>query len=249
MTPREGRAGGQPAPALTLVLWVAVILLVTVGVVAAVGRATFPGDLTIRAEPSRLELMRALERGDPLLAERPAELERIDRRFRRYSFMTVLHVVAGGLFLVLATLQFSARIRSRHLTLHRWSGRLLALMAIPTALSGLFFGVLMPYGGWVEAAAIALFGGLFLVALGKAIVAIRRGQVARHREWMIRAFAVGIGISTVRVVGAAVDITLTPAGMGPRVLFVFSVLDGMAAHRGRGGALDCLHASEGLVRT
>ena len=36
------------------------------------------------------------------------------------------------------------------------------LTALVTAFAGLYFGLLMPYGGPGEVAAIALFGGLFL---------------------------------------------------------------------------------------
>ena len=201
-------------------------LLSGLGVAAALGRAAYPGDLTTRAEPFRQGIMTAFDRHDPLATERPAELELIDSRFARHPVPTLLHVIFGGLFLLLAPFQFSARLRSRHLRLHRWSGRFLVTIAIVSTIAGFFFGLLMPYGGPVEAAAIALFGGLFLVALGKAIVAIRKGEVARHREWMIRAFAVALGISTVRVVGAGVDFVLTPAGFGPKVLFVLSVWTG-----------------------
>jgi hypothetical protein len=98
--------------------------------------------------------------------------------------------------------------------------------AIVTAPAGLYFGLLMPYGGLGEATATVFFGGLFVFSVGRAFVAIRRGQVARHREWMIRAFAIAIGISTVRVVGTAFDIVLTPAGLPPPELFVLSLWTG-----------------------
>ena len=74
----------------------------------------------------------------------------------------------------------------------------------------------------------ALVAAWFLLALGWAFRAIRSGQVARHREWMIRAFAVAIGISSVRVCGAIVDLALTPAGFRPQELFVGSLWTGWA---------------------
>jgi len=98
-----------------------------------------------------------------------------------------------------------------------------------SAVPGLFFGLLIPYAGAPEAFVIALFGGLFLLALVRAVRAIRRGDVARHREWMIRAYAVAIGIASTRVVGAALDIALSPAGVGPRPLFVLAIAAGWAA--------------------
>jgi uncharacterized membrane protein YozB (DUF420 family) len=54
-----------------------------------------------------------------------------------------------------------------------------------------------------KSAATALFGCLFLIALIQAFACIRRGDVACHREWMIRAFALGLAVATIRpIVGA-----------------------------------------------
>jgi uncharacterized membrane protein YozB (DUF420 family) len=47
---------------------------------------------------------------------------------------------------------------------------------------------------------ISVFGALFLVALVKGFVHIRAGRVALHREWMIRAFAVGLAVVTQRLI-------------------------------------------------
>jgi uncharacterized membrane protein len=81
----------------------------------------------------------------------------------------------------------------------------------------------MPFGGAGESAAIVLFGGFLVFAVSKAVMAIRGGRVAQHREWMIRSFALALAISTVRVVAAVLDLTLTPAGLGPRPAFVISL--------------------------
>ena len=43
---------------------------------------------------------------------------------------------------------------------------------------------------------------------------------------MIRAFAVAVGIATVRVVGMVLDVALTPAGVGPADVFVLSLWTG-----------------------
>ena len=84
----------------------------------------------------------------------------------------------------------------------------------------------MPYGGPGETAAILLVSGLFLTALIRAFAAIRGKRVALHREWMIRAIAVAIGVSAVRVVGAAFDVALSPAGVRPADVFVLSLYTG-----------------------
>jgi predicted membrane protein DUF2306 len=200
-----------------------VALLVLIGVGAAVGRAVFRGDFAARADPVRQQLLTALRLEDPLAMHRPAELNRFDVRYGENRFATLLHVVPGGLFLILAPLQFSSRIRSRYLPFHRWSGRFLMLTSVVATLAGLYFGLRMPYGGLGEVTAIAFFGLLFVFSVVRAFIAIRRRQVAIHREWMIRAFAIAIGISMVRVVAAVLDIALTPAGLRLPDLFALSL--------------------------
>ena len=211
-----------PLPVIR-VLWLGVALLVVVGIVAAAGRGIFRSDLATRADPMRQQLLDALHRTDPFLPQRPGELVRFDRRFALNPVATLMHVLPGGLFLILAPFQFSSRIRSRYIRFHRWSGRILVLTAVVAALAGLYFGLLMPYGGTAEVAAIVFFGGLFLLAVVRGFLAIRSRQMPRHREWMIRAFAIGIGISTVRIVSAALDFAFTPAGIRPPDLFALSL--------------------------
>jgi uncharacterized membrane protein len=225
----------NPAPGFVIcALWVGVVLLVIVGVSAVVGRGVFTADFATRADPVRQQVMAALHREDPLVLKRPAELDRFDSRFAADPFLALLHILPGGIFLILAPLQFSSWIRSRHIRFHRWSGRVLIVSAFAAALAGLYFGLLMPYGGPGETTAVGFFGGLFLVCLGRAFFAIRRRQVARHREWMIRAFSIAIGISAVRVVAAIFDVAFTPAGLQPAVLFALSLWTGWAITLGAG---------------
>jgi uncharacterized membrane protein len=228
---RQTERFGPKAPRALAVfaMWSGVVLLVIIGVGAAVGRGVFRADFGARADPVRRQVLQALDFEDPLLAQRPAELDRFDRRYASHPVATILHVLPGGILLILAPLQFSSWIRSRHIRFHRWSGRFLMLAALVTTAAGLYFGLRMPYGGAGEVTAIAFFGGLFLFAVGRAFVAIRTGRVALHREWMIRAFAIAIGVSTVRVAGALLDVALTPSGTRPADVFALSLWIGWGA--------------------
>ena len=70
-------------------------------------------------------------------------------------------------------------------------------------ISALVMSYTMNIGGPNETAATTLYAIVFLVCLIKAYRFIRRKQVARHREWIIRAYAVGLGVATTRpIVGA-----------------------------------------------
>lgn len=50
-------------------------------------------------------------------------------------------------------------------------------------------------GGANQAAATALFGTFFLFALVKGYRHARRREITLHREWMIRAFAIGLAVA------------------------------------------------------
>jgi uncharacterized membrane protein len=202
---------------------VVVFVLIAIGVAAAIGRVVFPADTIQRADPMRTAMLDALDREDPLALQRPAELARMDRPFAEHRFLTLAHVVPGALFFVFAPLQFSARLRARYLNLHRWSGRILLSVVAVSVLPGLFFGIVMPFGGPGEAVMIAAAGIFFFYAMARAFMAIRRGEVARHREWMIRMFATTLAIATVRLIGGPIDFVLTPYGIPPSDLFVLSI--------------------------
>jgi uncharacterized membrane protein len=120
--------------------------------------------------------------------------------FLHFPILVALHVALGGVYLALAPFQFVRRIRSRHLNYHRWAGRMLVSFGLVIGLSALFMALVIPKGGWSERVVIGLFGSLFLFALIKGFLYIRAGRVALHREWMIRAFAVGLAIATARLI-------------------------------------------------
>ena len=56
------------------------------------------------------------------------------------------------------------------------------------------------YIGANAAAAAYFFGSLSILCTVKAYYHIRRKEILLHREWMIRVFAIGLGVSTVRLV-------------------------------------------------
>ena len=120
--------------------------------------------------------------------------------FLQYPTIVALHVVLGGVYLTLAPFQFVKRIRSRHLAYHRWAGRVLVSIGVVVGVTALFMGLVIPFSGWAERVIIGVFGGLFLLALGKGFVHVRAGRVASHREWMIRAFAIALSIATMRMI-------------------------------------------------
>ena len=105
--------------------------------------------------------------------------------------------------MIVMPLQFVSRIRTRRLAWHRWSGRLLIVLGFVVGTSALVMSYTMAIGGANETAATTLFAILFLFFLSMGFWNIRQRRIVRHREWMIRAFGVALGIATTRpIVGA-----------------------------------------------
>jgi uncharacterized membrane protein len=135
----------------------------------------------------------------PNLAAGTLPEDEFDHRYVQQPWLAYLHLTPGVLYLLGAMLQLSYRFRSRHYTFHRRLGRVLVAAAMIAGVFALIFGGRFPYGGWLEASAAVVFGLWFLTCLVLAVRAIRRDDIVHHRRWMIRAFAIGIGIGTVRI--------------------------------------------------
>ena len=174
-------------------LWLGACLLVGLALVSAAGRAVA---LTTGAEPFA-SLYRMLPEG----AVEDSRLH--DRWMAGHAAWTWIHILSGTLVLGLALWQFVPAIR-RRLGLHRWTGRLILLAAIPVVLSGLALQSQSPFGGAAADLAILCAALLFSVALVLAYRAIRRRDQARHREWMIRMLAVALGVGMVRLIAVPI---------------------------------------------
>jgi uncharacterized membrane protein len=224
------------------IVWCAVLLLAFLGLLSSVGRAVSVFESVIlhdgplppmsRLDRESVALTSALlgiEPGSSLYRDGQEQNERFLGKFNHNPTATLLHVVPAALFMILAPLQFSSRIRSRHLRWHRWSGRIVMASAVPIGLSGLYFGLRMPFSGAIESAAIALFGALFLTALVCGFRAIRKGDRSLHREWMIRMFGVAIAVSMVRLTGIFLAVVTRE---GPDAWFAAAVWIGFSLTAG-----------------
>jgi uncharacterized membrane protein YozB (DUF420 family) len=120
-------------------------------------------------------------------------------RYIRHPVLAYLHIGLGLVYLLGAPLQLAHRFRSRHYAVHRRLGRVLLGAGVLSGIFALAFGLPHAFGGLGEAIATAIFGTWFMACLVTAFVSIRRGDAVRHRRWMIRAFAVGLGVGTIRI--------------------------------------------------
>jgi uncharacterized membrane protein len=161
------------------IIWFGVIFLAVIGVAAVMRRTLvlfWPAQFTAQFSPAA----------------------GLDAGFARHMALTLAHILPGALFLVLTPLQFVSSIRQKHPQVHRWMGRVLVASGLVIGATALVMSYKMNIGGPNETAATTLYGIVFLFCLIKAYRHIRRKEVARHREWMIRAYGVGLGVATTR---------------------------------------------------
>jgi hypothetical protein len=203
-----------------------VVVLAAVGIASGLARGFFVQDLVARVDPHRTRAFAIARIHDPFADNRHELVQQVDGRFAANPSRTRLHVLTGAVFLLFAPLQLSRRIRVRWPDYHRWSGRLLVVMALVSAIPGFYFGLAVPFAGNGERVPIALFGALFVFAIVRAWVAIRRKNVLLHREWMIRAVALALAVSTVRLLALMLDALLTPRAFSPHAIFVLSLWAG-----------------------
>src|SRR5580704_3555332 len=179
----------------------------------------------------------------PAVSSNPrlAQLTGLDDLFAHHPILTLVHIVPGTLFMILGPLQFSSTIRTRHLGWHRWSGRVFVICGLVIGISALVMSFRMPaIGGVNQAAATTLFGSFFLFAVCKAFWHIRRREIVLHREWMIRAFSIGLAVATIRPIVGIFFATSPLTDLTPREFFGIAFWIGFVLH---------LIAAEAWIRT
>lgn len=149
-----------------------------------------------------------------------------------------MHVLGGATFGILGPIQFSRVLMRKYGLLHRIMGRVFVAAGAMISLSSL--GLLWHFPGTNSVAVSSgrlLFGIALGVALAIAMQAIYKGNFNRHRNWMIRAYAIGIGATAVSMVFFPIYAITGEPPMGLAADIVF--LGSWAA---------CIVFAEGLVR-
>jgi uncharacterized membrane protein len=108
--------------------------------------------------------------------------------------LLIPHVLAAFLALLIGPINFSSRIRQRHLQLHRVLGRIYVISVFVGAATGVALAAGRPGlpGTSMQAAA-------WIVCTTAALITARNGQIVQHRQWMARSYAVTFTFVSSRV--------------------------------------------------
>jgi uncharacterized membrane protein len=110
----------------------------------------------------------------------------------------VLHVAAAAVYAVVGAFQFPARLRRGHRAWHRRAGRVLIGAGLVVAGSGIWMTLFYPGapGGDLLWTVRLVVGSAMAASIVLGFTAIRRRDIAVHRAWMIRAYALAVAAGT-----------------------------------------------------
>ncbi len=108
--------------------------------------------------------------------------------------LLIPHSLCGVIALLAGPLQFSSRLRQRHLGFHRVLGRLYVIAVFIGAFTGIALAAGRPGlpGTTMQAAA-------WIVCTTAAFITARNRQITQHRQWMARSYAVTFTFVSSRV--------------------------------------------------
>jgi len=108
------------------------------------------------------------------------------------------HLAGGIVALVLGAFQVNSRLRSRFISIHRWSGRVYIFAVLVGGVAG-FALALHSFGGLVTHFGFGLMAIFWVATTLNAYRHIRRGDLVAHRAWMLRSYALTLAAVTLRI--------------------------------------------------
>ncbi|SFD30332.1 DUF2306 domain-containing protein [Spirosoma endophyticum] len=105
-----------------------------------------------------------------------------------------LHFAAGGIILILGSIQLLDSVRTRYPAVHRWIGRIYVTACLVAAVGGLaFIAIKGTVGGLVMNIGFGLYGVLMFIAGIQTYRHAVAGNLDQHRIWALRLYALAIG--------------------------------------------------------
>ena len=122
-----------------------------------------------------------------------------DARFDATPLPVVLHIVCAAVFAIVGAFQFAPRLRRPRPGWHRRAGKVLVVAGLVLALSPHWLNQLFPRAGATREVLYPLrlaFGVAMVLTIVLGVAAILRRDIAGHRAWMMRSYAIGLVAGT-----------------------------------------------------
>lgn len=115
---------------------------------------------------------------------------------RQLAFL--LHISLAPVALLLGSLQLLPNLRSKQPAYHRWAGRLYGIAVLIAGIAGMIVAV-GAEGGIIASSGFGLLAILWLYVTAKGINHARAREFKKHRQWMLRSFALTFAGVTLRL--------------------------------------------------
>ena len=128
------------------------------------------------------------------------------------------HILTAVPTILIGPLQFSSRFRRKYLNVHRLLGRIYVvcvMIAAPTSVGvGQYAPGILRFAGITQAV-------LWVALTYAAFYTARNGQIAQHRQWMVRSYGVGCTIFVLnRFIGLVPAFrNISPEQMSVNIMF------------------------------
>lgn len=108
------------------------------------------------------------------------------------------HILLGGLALMIGWVQFSKKLRSRNLNLHRNLGKVYVIAVLISGICGIFIAF-NATGGVIAMIGFMGLGLVWLYTTLKAYLAVRKGDIQLHQGMMVYSYAACFAAVTLRI--------------------------------------------------
>ncbi len=115
-----------------------------------------------------------------------------------WNTMFYIHIILGGVALLIGWLQFSKKLRLKNLQLHRKIGEIYVISCLLSGFSGFYIalyatGGISPKLGFASMAIVWFFTTLF------GFTSVTKGYIIKHQKLMIYSYAVCFSAVTLRI--------------------------------------------------
>jgi len=109
-----------------------------------------------------------------------------------------IHIVFGGIALLVGWVQFSNKLRAKNLSLHRTIGKVYVMGVLLSSIAGIYVA-LFATGGIITSLGFLSLGVIWFWTTLTAYFSIRKGKLKQHENSMIYSYAACFAAVTLRV--------------------------------------------------
>jgi len=108
------------------------------------------------------------------------------------------HIILGGLALLIGWMQFSLRLRTNNITLHKQIGKIYLIAVFFSSIAGIYIGFYAT-GGLISSLGFICLGIIWFYTTLKAYLCVKNKKVEQHKKLMVYSYAACFAAVTLRI--------------------------------------------------